>query len=354
MMKDYLVHNRLVGLICIAVLILSACKEEKPVGYHTMGGETMGTYYALNYEVGNEVITREEVDKVLEDVNLAFSTYIKKSYVSKFNRSGKGIALPRHDTMTKVVFQTAEKYYNLSDGYYDPTIMPLVNFWGFGYEDVDKKDIKANRKVIDSLLEYVSLDSIEYIEHNGFSYLRKLKKGMQLDFSSIAKGYGIDVVAHFLEQKGVRNYLVDIGGEAKARGLNADGNVWRIAINKPKENSKITDVELVLVLDDKSIATSGNYRNVYEVDGKKYSHTINPRTGLPERTKLLSASVIADDCIDADAIATTLMVLGLDKGKKFLDKLDKVEACLIYDEDGDDVLERFTTEGFKEYLVSDN
>lgn len=332
------------------ISVLYAC-EENPKGYYQYRGNTMGTYYSVTFETTDQHTTQADVEKVLADVNTALSTYISTSQISKFNQSKKGITLPRQDSFLRVVYLKAKEYHDKTNGIYDPTVLPLVNHWGFGSEAVDKSKKREHRRTVDSLLQFVVMDSIEYIEHNGYKYLRKLKKGMQLDFSSIAKGYGIDVLSEYLERKGVKNYLVDIGGEAKASGFNKEGQVWKIAINRPDEEATPSDVELVITLDEKSIATSGNYRNVYTIDGKKYSHTINPRTGYPERSNLLSATVIADDCVDADAIATVLMVSGLKKGKLFLSKASGVEACMIYDADGDDHYERFYTDGFKQYVV---
>lgn len=334
----------------ILILTFLSCKEEKPQGYIKYQGETMGTYYAITFETTDDHVTQEEIDQLLVDFNQSLSTYIEDSFLSVFNRSGKGIAIPRQDTFMEPVFLKAHEYYMKSDGYYDPTIMPLVNYWGFGYEEVDRSEKREHQRVVDSLINFVVMDSIEFVDGGEFTYLRKLKKGMQLDFSSIAKGYGIDVLVSHLQKHGIKNYLVDIGGEAKASGFNSEGRVWRLAINTPTEDADVDDMELIINLDDKAIATSGNYRNVYTIDGKKYSHTINPRTGFPERSSLLSATVIADQCMDADAIATILMLLGVEKGINYLEKEPKVEACMIYDEDGDSELEKYYTEGFEEYI----
>lgn len=310
----------------------------------------MGTYYALTYSPTGTTLKKEEIDSLLVAINESLSTYIPHSTISKFNTSKKGIEIPDSDPYFEEVYRAALTYYAETDGFFDPSIMPLVNFWGFGYQKVatDSRD----RKKVDSLLQYVDMNLITLEEHGGRKYLRKQNKNIQLDFSALAKGYGINILAQYLDNKGINTYLVDIGGEAKCKGVNASGTAWKLAINKPLEKASSSELELILSISDASVATSGNYRNVYTLpDGRKVSHTINPKTGYPERSKVLSATVITKNCMDADALATCIMVLGLEKGKELLNRLPDVEGCIIYDENGDTDLEMYHTEGFGRYIV---
>lgn len=344
--------SRFITFIVLCICLVS-CKESEHVQgvYRQFSGETMGTYYRVTFKTVEKEISQEAMEQVLEAVNESMSTYIPQSTLSRFNKSKSGIVIPQSDTMIGPVLEKAKKYFLLSRGFYDPTVLPIVNYWGFGSEKRDLDRLEAHDKIIDSLINYVNLDSIEYLEHDGHKYLRKLKDHVKLDFSSIAKGYGIDVVAAYLERNGVENYLVDIGGEARASGLNKSGKVWSMAINTPLEDAGLNSIEMVVLLDETSIATSGNYRNVYEHNGRKISHTINARTGYPERSNLLSATVITEECVDADAIATVLMVMGIAEGKEILNQIENVEACLLYDEDGDEELERWYTDGFEKYIM---
>jgi len=168
----------------------------------------------------------------------------------------------------------------------------------------------------------------------------------------LAKGYGIDVLAGYFDEINVENYLIDIGGEARARGINANGTPWSLAINKPKEDAPANDLEIILQLKNKSIATSGNYRIYYESGGRKFAHIIDPKSGFSALTNLLSASIIADDCMTADGLATVMMVKGLEGAKDFLSK-NNYPACLIYDADGDDDLEKYYANGFREMVVKE-
>jgi thiamine biosynthesis lipoprotein len=242
--------------------------------------------------------------------------------------------------------QRAEEIAAVTEGYFNITIMPMVNYWGFGY--TSKKPVSGVDSIkVDSLMTFVGLDKYSFDQTPGRVQLRKAFPGTQLDFSAIAKGYGVDLVGDYLQQQGIENYLVDIGGEAAAQGdKGSPDQPWRIGINTPREDAALNEIEVAVPLQNKAIATSGNYRNFYEVDGQKYSHTINPFTGYPERSNLLSASILADDCTTADAYATASMVMGLDKAFALIDSLPNLSGFFIYsDETGN--LQTRATRGFE-------
>lgn len=297
----------------------------------------MGTTYNITYE-GNQHL-KEAVDSVLLAVNADVNTYDEKSTISNFNNSKVGLDLneQRHKHFL-ANYNTAYKIARLTDGAFDPTVMPLVNYWGFGY--TPKKPVTAvDSSKVDSLLQLVGTDKLSYQN----TILEKTSEGVQLDFSALAKGYGVDEVGRLLEAQDITNYMVEIGGEVRARGANAKGTSWTIGINQPIEGASTTDLQASLALTNESVATSGNYRNFYEVDGVKYSHTISPKTGFPERNRMLSASIVAEDCMIADAYATACMVLDVDAAKTLVTLTDGIEAYFIYSaEDGS--MATFTSE----------
>ncbi len=231
-----------------------------------------------------------------------------------------------------------------TNGAFDITIAPLANAWGFGF----KKGAFPDSVVIDSLLEITGYNKVQ-ISTKG--KVVKQDPRIMLSCSAVAKGYAVDVVAHLLEKKGIGNFMVDIGGEVVVRGKNPQDGLWRIGINKPVDDSLAVNQELqtILKVTNLGIATSGNYRNYYYKDGKKYAHTIDPRTGYPVQHNILSATVIAKDCMSADAYATAFMVMGLEEAERFADMHPDIDACFIY-ADKKGKLQMFLTKGMKKYM----
>ncbi|GJM32902.1 MAG: FAD:protein FMN transferase [Saprospiraceae bacterium] len=313
-------------------------------------GKTMGTYYQVTYLDLQGRDFQTDIDQLLEDINQEVSTYIESSTISRINQADTSYTWPEEVDSSGLVhfmhnFEVAKKIFKLSQGNFDPTVMPLVNYWGFGY--TEKKPVtEVDRKMIDSLITYVGFDKVVVSQKNNRFYLRKEAPGVQLDFSACAKGYGVDDVARLLESKGIVNYLVDIGGEARAKGQSPRGDHWKIGINVPQEDAATDDIQVAIPLVNQAVATSGNYRNFYEVNGVKYSHTINPKTGFPERSTLLSASVFAKDCITADAFATAFMVMGYEKAKEMATRLPELEAYFIFSQQ-DGSLQTDYTKGLK-------
>jgi thiamine biosynthesis lipoprotein len=305
-----------------------------------ISGNTMGTSYNISYldSLGRDFT--QSMDSLLLIFNESLSTYQANSEISRFNQdTAFTFKLP----FFYPVLKKSQEIYEISEGAFDPTVAPLVNYWGFGFKNI--KSLKPDNQAIDSLLQYVGW--AKYIQFDEKA-VRKTKKGVMLDFNAIAQGYGTDVAANLLKAKGITNYMVEIGGEVVCKGVNLKGEVWRIGISNPQDtlsNQLIASMELK----NRGLATSGNYRRFYVKDGKKYAHTLNPKTGFPVQHSLLSATVLAPDAMTADAIATVFMVVGLEKAKEILAKRKELDAYLIYD-DGQGKLKTFATEAIKASL----
>ncbi len=338
----------IVLLILFSFVLCYGCQSDQSApseNFINLQGKTMGTYYNVTYGDAENRNFQTSIDSLLEALNNEVSTYIPSSVISTFNQSDNGIVLANeeksYDHFIKNL-QVASEIYRLSDGAFDPTINPLVNYWGFGAEE--RAPVTAvDSMLVDSLKAFVGFDKVKLEERdNNVVFLSKSNPGVQLDFSAIAKGYGVDAVGQLLESRGVNDYLVEIGGEVVARGVNKNGETWSIGVNQPSETSRLTDFAAVLPLDNKGMATSGNYRNFYEVNGVKYSHTINPKTGFPERNDLLSATIIAENCMYADAMATACMVMGAEAAFNWVSDIQDVEAYFIYGKADGTMGDRYT------------
>lgn len=333
-------------LLLVAIVYLYRQNQQKPaeeivekvIGKVTLSGNTMGTTYNITYLDPSERDFKTSIDSLLEVFNQSLSTYIPDSELSRFNQSDTlYFKLPYF----LPVLQSSKTVYEITGGAFDPTVGPLVNLWGFGPSGPQLKD-SVN---IASMLGLVGFDKIYFDSAS----VRKSKPGMYLDFSAIAKGYGVDVVAEFLKGKGIENLLVEIGGELVARGVNEKGELWKVGINRPEELGRADDLYSIVALNNRGMATSGNYRNYYEAGGIKISHTINPATGKPVNHGLLSATVLADDCMTADAYATAMMVMGTDKAIELQKNQSLFEIFLIYS-DSTGQLKSYASEGIKPFL----
>ena len=341
-------------LAFLLLLLIVACRstpDNNTLSTIKFRGETMGTYYSVIYKDVQNANHQAAIDSLLKEINAELSTYIPTSTISSFNTGEDGVIVNQGTKKHfKMVFDRSKEIYEDSEGAFDPTVMPLVNYWGFGYT---KKEPKAKDEMaVDSLLQLVGFDKVDILELDGGAEIQyqKNEPQMQLDFSAIAKGYGVDQVGELLERRGVKHYLVEIGGELRARGKSKPDKHWTVGINTPKEGAKTQDVHTVVQLKEIAIASSGNYRNYYEENGVKYAHTINPKTGKPELSRLLSASVFATDCMTADAFATACMVLGLERADSLISGNDGLEAFFIYsDEKGE--LQTKASAGMSHYLL---
>ncbi|MDQ3392814.1 MAG: FAD:protein FMN transferase [Bacteroidota bacterium] len=329
----------LILVLAIVIVWFFRNNYNQPAKSVVFTGYTMGKIaYQVKYLEENGENYKTEVDSVLKAFNQTFSTYIPDSEISQFN---KGTIHKFSSPYFYPLLNRSKEIFQQTNGAFDPTIAPLVNAWGFG---PDKAKSPSKEKV-DSLMLLVNFDSIFFDSIS----VCKMQKGMMLDLSAIAKGYAVDIVADFLKSKGINNLLVEIGGEAICFGKNELGNTWAIGIDDPT-GAYGEKLQAIVQLDDRAIATSGNYRNYYEIDGKRYSHTISPYTGLPVQHSLLSASVFSENCMTADAYATAFMVLGLEESIKILENDSQLDAHLVFsDENGG--LKSYTTEGIKNYFV---
>jgi len=284
-------------------------------------GSVFGTFYHITY--GSKVGLN--IDSVLAEVDKSLSPFNKRSVITAINRNTS----MRTDERFREVFRLSMEVSEETNGAFDITVAPLVNAWGFGFDKA--QEISEER--IDSLLQFVGYRKVR-LEGDTIC---KDDSRLMLDCSAVAKGYGVDVVAQFLRSQGIKDYMVEIGGEVAVRGKNPKGEDWHIGIDRPDDDSLNTSNKLqdVLIISNKAMATSGNYRNFYVKDHKKYAHTIDPRTGHPIQHNILSATVVAPTCAEADAYATSFMVMGMDGARAVLKKHAELSAYLIYtDEKG--------------------
>lgn len=314
----------------LIALTFSCSKEIETIDtYQVAEGKTMGTYYRVTYKDSLNRDFFNELDSILIEINDDVSTYIPSSTISRFNQSASTFSVPVSATHFIENFKYAQKVADLSTQMFDPTVGPLINYWGFGYTG-RKPVTKVDSAKVDSLLKFVGLKNIEWVEKNDSIIFKKKFPQVELDFGGIAQGYAIDVLAAFLDKKGVKNYLVDLGGEFSAKNKNAKGAFWQVGINIPKEDAEVNAIQTIFSLKNETISTSGNYRNFHEVKGVKYSHTLNPYTGFPEKNTLLSVSVFGPKCTIADGLATACMAMGFDKAQLLLEYLPDYEGYFIF------------------------
>lgn len=284
-------------------------------------GQIFGTFYHITYQ--NDSSIQTDILAELQKVDNALSMFNKESIISHINR-GENVET---NEMFESVFNLAEKISDNTDGAFDITVAPLVNAWGFGF----KTGNPPTKQTVDSLRAIVGYKKVKLVNHR----ITKSDARIMLDCSAIAKGYGCDVVASLLEKRGIKNYMVEIGGEVVTHGISEKRLPWKIGVTKPSDDSLNVNNELQTVLNvkDRAMATSGNYRNFYYRGGKKYAHTIDPATGYPVQHSILSATVLAKRCAEADGYATAFMVMGIEKAKKVLEKHPELMAYLIYSDD---------------------
>ena len=324
-------------VLILLMIIVSKCREnkqeDKTGSSIEIEGQTMGTFYSIKYLDSQNRNFKKEIDSLLVDFNQSLSTYIPSSEISTFNTTGKfSFELPYFYPVLK----RSKEIHDITEGAFNPTIMPLVNAWGFGPDRPQKPDSAK----VKELLKLVDFNNINFDK----TKLERQNEKSTLDFSAIAKGYGVDVVAEYLKSKEITNLMVEIGGEMYCGGKNAKGENWLVGIEKPVEEER--KLHTAIALENEAIATSGNYRNYHIIDGIKYAHTISPFTGFPKNQKLLSVSVITKDCMTADAFATAFMVLGLEKTISILNENPELKAYLIFSNDNNE-FSTYTTDNLK-------
>jgi thiamine biosynthesis lipoprotein len=326
-------------LSVLATVTLFSCGKP-PSKYIYNKGMVYGTVYSITYESPNGIDLQDKITEKFNGYNLMFSTYAKESIISKIN-SNQPTELSNEFI---ICFNKAREVSKKTNGAFDITAGAMVNAWGFGPEE--KK--KMTQEKVDSLIQITGYEKIKLEDGR----IIKENPNIKLDMSAIAKGYTSDLIGNFLAENGCKNYMVEIGGEVAAKGINERGKIWTIGINKPDENDIFgtTELQAKVKLSDHGLATSGNYRNFYVEDGKKYAHTIDPKTGYPVQHSILSSTVIANDCMTADAYATAFMVLELEQGIEIARNIQEIEVFFIYaDEQGNNQV--YMSDGFGEYIV---
>ncbi len=333
-------NYRTVSAIVLLYLSVLSCRE-KPASIDSFAGFAQGTTYSVVYvnnkKIGPDLL-KSEMEKILTDFDMSLSLYKDSSVISRINRNEDVVP----DKYFIEVFRKSQRISELTDGAFDITVGPLVKAWGFG-PDSHKNFSEPKR---DSLMKLIGMDKVSI--ENG--RVEKADPAIKLDVNAIAQGYSVDVLCEYLDKKGFKNYLIEIGGEVRAKGTKA-GAHWRIGIDKPVDNNNSPGetLQAIIRISDKSLATSGNYRKFYVEDGVKYSHTIDPRTGYPAKNRLLSATIIADDCATADGIATACMVMGKEKAIEFIIEHPEFSAYFVYSDDTGN-FSTWYSESLKEFI----
>lgn len=325
----------------VIIAFISSCKPVDNVE-STIRGFTQGTSYSVKWYHNRKIQdheVQEDIEKLLASIDSSLSTYNPSSIISRVNRNEEVVL----DSFFVNVFNRSLEIWALTGGAFDITAAPLINAWGFG-PDATKR---FNESIKNRLMELVGMDKIKIVEGR----VVKSDPAMCLDVNAIAQGYTVDVLCAYLSSRGLEKFLVEVGGEVRTSGTKPGDEPWLIGLDKPSDGNytpglyRQADIKLV----DKALATSGNYRKFFIEDGVKYSHTIDPKTGYPVRHKLLSATVISDDCMTADALATACMVLGLEKAREMILGMEGIDAYLVYSDDEGNFKTWFT-EGMIEYL----
>lgn len=322
-------------LFFLLLYSLLSCEKEAPRSFQKLEGHAFGTTFHITMDDIDGKVKESDIDSLIYVMNRSLSTYQPNSDISKINRGDTTVLV---DDLFVEVFEKSSKIYEETAGAFDPTIGILVNAWGFG---PGKAINKMEKEQVDSLMVYVGFDKLKLEGQK----IRKTYPETFLDFNANAKGFAVDLIGRFLELQGIANYLVEIGGEIRARGLNGKKQKWKIAIEKPNFDGS-RSFQTIIALDNESIATSGNYRKfkVDSLSGEKYAHTIDTRTGYPSKSNLLSASVIGSkDCADVDGYATAFMAMGLEQSLRFLEEHDELKAFLIFSNTNSQ-LETYTTD----------
>ena len=329
------------SFLWLAFLILATiwilARRNQKTDFNTASGFVFGTVYKITYQCKDDL--KPEIEAELKRFDQSLSPFNDSSVISRVNRNEELVT----DSFFQTCFNRSMEISRETEGAFDITVAPLANAWGFGF----KKGTFPDSLMIDSLLQFTGYEKVKL--ENG--KVIKQDPRTMLSCSAVAKGYSVDVVAHLLDRKGIKNYMVDIGGEVVVKGKNATGDLWRIGINKPYDDSLAVkqDIQTILNLTDVGMATSGNYRNYYYKDGKKYAHTIDPRTGYPVQHSILSSTVVAEDCMTADALATSFMAMGLEEAEKFCKANPMIDAYFIYSgENGE--FKTYYTDGMKRYF----
>lgn len=331
--------KRLISIIFLAALIGGTYFILNRSQFRESEGRIFGTTYHIKYAATHDL--SKDIESTLNEVDAALSMFNDTSTLARFNRGEEYAHNPLFDEVIGLGLKVSQE----TDGAFDMTVAPLVNAWGFGFKN--KENISPEQ--IDSIRQFVGYKLLVFDSKTQPSLSRKHPQ-TTIDCGAIAKGFGVQQVAKMLSKKGCTDYMVEIGGEVIVKGNNPKGEYWTLGISKPVDDSTNVNNELqeTIRLTNCGIATSGNYRNFYYKDGKKYAHTINPATGYPVDHSLLSATVVHANCTLADAYATSFMVMGLERARQFVESHQGIEAYLIYT-DADNKLKTWQSKGFNKF-----
>lgn len=329
-MKKYRWLFSLLLLACAVLFLILPLHKEKE--YIKTQGGIFGTFYHISYDSNGDTLNTEILD-ALHQVDASLSMFNPLSTISRINANSENVEL---DSLFIKVFTKGQVISKKTNGAFDMTVANLVNLWGFGLDNRHE----VTDSMVQATLPFIGYQKVRLVNNK----IIKENNQIKLDASAIAKGFGCDQVALVFEKHGIHNYLIEIGGEIRAKGVNMKGKKWTIGIDKPEDSKTESSIEQIVHISNGAIATSGNYRNYYIKNGKKYAHSIDPISGYPTISSILSATIIAPDCMTADAYATACMVSGLEKAKKILKENPELKALLIYDKDGE--LNCYTTPNF--------
>lgn len=329
-----LLKSKLLSFL-VSLFLFSCSSSKTDQKFSTIEGEAQGTTYSIILVGEKGKIKKDQIDSILQGFDRALSNYLPNSLIGKFNSSKDTISFIDSSGYFKNCLLKSQFVYDKSKGAFDPSVFPLVAAWGF----FDNRKFPLSKDSADLILPYISFQKDKLFSYdfaNNRIFFKKFDSRFKLDFNAIAQGYAVDVLANFIRQKGYTNFYVELGGEVYVSGLNRENEKWKIGIDLPTNTSKERVISEVLSVSNEAIATSGNYRKFYEYKGKKYAHTIDPKTGLQVVHNLLSATVIATDCATADGFATAFIVMGKNKTIDFLEQNSdlNLSVYLIYDENG--------------------
>ncbi len=334
-------YHKIIIVFSILFALTGDCEAQKE---HLIQGRTMGTTYHITVVSGDFKGVgglKEKIDARLQDINRVFSTYFEDSEISRFNALNKvGEKFRISDDFIQVM-KAGRKIHELSEGAWDGTVSPLVDLWGFG--PTQRQTQKPTVAEIKSLMQNIGFDHIRIEEPH---FLVKNLATVTLDLNSIAKGFAVDQVSALIAAVGHKNYLVEIGGEVYAAGVRPDGKNWRVGINRPQKDAASNEVYKVVALQNQAFATSGDYRNFFEIDGVRYSHVIDPHSGYPVSNGVVSVSIIADTGTLADGLATAIMVMGAAKGIQLVNRLESVECIMVVEKSNGKLVDIYS-KGFK-------
>lgn len=338
-------------VIFSSILFLASCANDLVI-HDDFGGEIIGNTQGTTYNIiiANEELnfTKDEIDSILHDFDLALSTYFETSAITQLNTTETSTSVEDPFGYLKSCYEQSSEVFELTNGAFDPSVYPLVEGWGF-MENVNEP---MSEEDVALVMKYIGFNDHHKMSFNQNEVkIEKQNPHFKLDFNAIAQGYSVDVLDQFLKSRGHKNYYVEIGGELIVRGKNREGNKWRIGIDAPKEHNDSHELDNIMHVSDVSIATSGNYRKFYEKDGVKYAHTLNPKTGFPVIHSLLSVTVIAENCAQADAYATAFMVMGASETILFVEAHPELNLKVYLLESGlNDEIVKSYNDAFLPYL----